>query len=134
MKRILALITVLCLTITSSVAFAATPNDAEVCADSIIASASISLNKRGIAYFNVVVYQEAKTIRVSSCRLQRLEGRSWVDAGTLSVPSLVRNNTQVYTTTEDYSGSCPSGYSYRLVVTYDIDGYTKSYTSNTASY
>ncbi len=134
MKRTLTLIAVLCLIFTSSVGFAAAPDNIAVCADSIIASASISLNNSGTAYFNVAVYQEADSIRVSSCRLQKLVDGKWISAGSLSVPSMIRTNTRVYTTTKDYSGNCPSGYSYRLVVTYNIDGYTKSYTSNPASY
>ena len=134
MKRIFCLIAMLCLLFTSSVAFAAAPDDIAVCADSIIASASVSLNTSGTAFFNVTVYQEAGSIRVSSCQLQKLVDGKWISAGSLSVPSMVRTNTRVYTTTKDYSGYCLSGYSYRLVVTYNVDGYTKSYTSNTASY
>lgn len=134
MKRTFSLIAMLCMLFTSSAAFAAAPDKIAVCADSIIASASVSLNTSGTAYFNVAVYQEADSIRVSSCRLQKLVDGKWINAGSLSVPSMVRTNTRVYTTTKDYSGNCSSGYSYRLVVTYNIDGYTKSYTSNTASY
>lgn len=134
MKRTFSLIAMLCILFTSSAAFAAAPDEIAVCADSIIASASVSLNTSGTAYFNVAVYQEADSIRVSSCRLQKLVDGKWINAGSLSVPSMVRTNTRVYTTTKDYSGNCSSGYSYRLVVTYNIDGYTKSYTSNTASY
>lgn len=134
MKRTFSLIAMLCMLFTSSAAFAAAPEKIAVCADSIIASASVSLNTSGTAYFNVAVYQEADSIRVSSCRLQKLVDGNWINAGSLSVPSMVRTNTRVYTTTKDYSGNCSSGYSYRLVVTYNIDGYTKSYTSNTASY
>lgn len=134
MKRTFSLIAMLCMLFTSSAAFAAAPDKIAVCADSIIASASVSLNTSGTAYFNVAVYQEADSIRVSSCRLQKLVDGKWINAGSLSVPSMVRTNTRVYTTTKDYSGNCSSGYSYRLVVTYNIDGYTKAYTSNTASY
>ena len=134
MKRTFSLIAMLCILFTSSVAFSGAPDEIAVCADSIIASASVSLNTSGTAYFNVAVYQEADSIRVSSCRLQKLVDGKWINAGSLSVPSMVRTNTRVYTTTKDYSGNCSSGYSYRLVVTYNIDGYTKSYTSNTASY
>lgn len=134
MKRIFALITVLCLILTTSVALASPDNDIATCADSIIAAASISLNSDGIAYFNVVVYHAAGTISVSSCSLQKLVNGKWTSAGTIAAPSYVRNNTNVYTTTKDYSSYCASGSSYRIIVTYNIDGYTKSYTSNSASY
>lgn len=135
MKRTFVLVTVLCLVFSCcSVALAAIEDEVATCADPIIASASISLNGSGIAYFNVTVYREAETIKVSSCSLQKLVNGSWISAGSLPVPSVVRVNTRVYSASKDYSNYCIDNFSYRIVVTYNIDGYTKSYTSNIASF
>ena len=136
MKRIITMVITLCLAILtfSRGALAETNNRVSVCADSVIISADVSLNVNGLAYFNVTVFDEAASIRVSLCKLQQLVNGKWVNVRNLAVPSYVATNDSVYTATKDYSDYCTSGHSYRLVATYNIDGYTKTYTSNTATY
>ena len=134
MKRSLALMVVLCVALLHcSSAFAAAKEEISVQADSIIATANVSLNTSGVASFSVTVYAKAGSIRVTSCRLQKYDN-GWVNVASLSVPSYVATNLYLYTTTMDYSSYCAAGGQYRIIATFNIDGYTKSYTSNSASY
>lgn len=134
MKRSLALMIVLCITLLPfASALAAVKDEIAPMADSIIATANVSLNSSGVASFSVTVYEKAGTIRVKSCRLQKYDN-GWVNAGTLSVPSYVATNLYIYSTTKDYSSYCSDGGKYRIIVTFNVDGYTKSYTSNSVSY
>ena len=71
---------------------------------------------------------------VFSCKLQIKNGSTWQDAGYLPVPNVVQQNTCVFYASANYANQLTSGNSYRVVVTYNIDGYTKSYTSNVITY
>lgn len=134
MKRSLALLVVLCLTLLHcSSALAATKEEISVQADSIIATANVSLNSDGVATFSVTVYDKAGSIRVTSCRLQKYDN-GWVNAGSIAAPSYVATNLFLYTTTKDYSSYCSAGGQYRIIATFNVDGYSKSYTSNIAFY
>lgn len=134
MKHSLALVVILCLTLLCcSSAFAATKDELSVQADSIIATANVSLNSSGVATFSVTVYDRAGSIRVTSCTLQKYEN-GWVNAGSITAPSYIATNLFLYATSKDYSSYCSAGGRYRIIATFDIDGYTKSYTSNAASY
>lgn len=134
MKRTLILFITICLMCASCIpAFAAVKDDASIQADAIIATANVSLNNSAVATLSVTVYEKASAIRVSSCKLQRKEGKVWVDKGDLPVPSDVAQGMYIYAATIDYSSYCKNG-TYRIIATFDIDGYTKAYASNATSY
>lgn len=62
------------------------------------------------------------------------EEGGWVDKGSLTVPDDVLHDVCVFSASVDYSDKLITGNTYRVIATYNIDGYVKSYTSNTLTY
>ena len=84
--------------------------------DGTVSTGSAYLNSSGKGIFRLTVKQEAAEIKVTSCYLYKKD-------------DTVAKNRKVYSATVDYSSSCTSGQTYYIKATFDIDGYTKTYTS-----
>ena len=82
----------------------------------------------------ITLKYEANSVYISNCSLQIKENGKWIFEEKLPTPQTVGSNTASYMTEYDYSSYLTSGGTYRIVVVYNIDGYTKSYTSNSISY
>lgn len=103
--------------------------------DGTVSTGSAYLNSSGKGIFRLTVKQEAAEIKVTSCYLYKKEkdnnGKEvFKKVATLDPPDTVAKNRKVYSATVDYSSSCTSGQTYYIKATFDIDGYTKSYTSS----
>lgn len=101
----------------------------DVFKDEHVASGSAYLNSKGKAIFKLTTTEEAAKIKVISCDLYKKSGNSSSKVQELDPPTTVAQNRSVYNATKDYSSYCTSGQTYYIVATFDIDGYTKSYTS-----
>lgn len=106
--------------------------------DGTVSTGSAYLNSSGKGIFRLTVKQEATEIKVTSCYLYKKEkdnnGKEvFKKVATLDPPDTVAKNRKVYSATVDYSSSCTSGQTYYIVATFDIDGYTKTYTSPTVT-
>ena len=102
--------------------------------DGTVSTGSAYLNSSGKGIFRLTVKQEATEIKVTSCYLYKKEkdnnGKEvFKKEATLDPPDTVAKNRKVYSATVDYSSSCTSGQTYYIKATFDIDGYTKTYTS-----
>ena len=128
MKRIcLIIIAVLILSIQMLPASA--DNRFEPFADSVVKSGSAYLNSSGKGIFNLTTKQDAAEIKVTSCTLYKKEGSTSSFEKSLDTPTTVAKNRSLYSATVDYSSHLTSGQTYYIVATFDIDGYTKTYTS-----
>lgn len=135
MKRTYIFCIAVCLLISISFsAYASEEEGVSVCSDLYINYAKAQFNSDGVVEFYVSIHGFADSIYVSGCRLQEKEGTTWVNKGNLAVPSDVLHNVCVYSASANYSDKLATGNTYRVIVTYNIDGYLKSYTSNTISY
>lgn len=99
--------------------------------DGTVSTGSAYLNSSGKGIFRLTVKQEAAEIKVTSCYLYKKDDgeETFKKVATLDPPDIVAKNRKVYSATVDYSSSCTSGETYYIKATFDIDGYTKTYTS-----
>lgn len=99
--------------------------------DGTVSTGSAYLNSSGKGIFRLTVKQEADEIKVTSCYLYKKDDgeETFKKVATLDPPDTVAKNRKVYSATVDYSSSCTSGETYYIKATFDIDGYTKTYTS-----
>ncbi len=95
-------------------------------------SAGLSASKSGSMTATTSVV--CKKIYVSAVRLQRKSGTSWIDVGSLPCPTTTSVNDDSFVATKSYSSYCTSGNTYRIIVTFNADGYAATATSNSASY
>lgn len=134
LKRLGVLFVVLILLNGCMSANAATNDSVEICADAYVASCGTFLSSTGNAQMIITLKYEANSVYISNCSLQIKENGKWIFEEKLPTPQTVGSNTASYMTEYDYSSYLTSGGTYRIVVVYNIDGYTKSYTSNSISY
>ncbi len=134
MKRYVALIVTLILCCLILPVSAAMPGYDDMCADTWVTGANTYLTAKGKVELFVSLNDIADCIYVSSCKVQRLCDGSWSNVTSLPVPPAVYYNTNSYLTSCDYSSAFTKGYTYRLIITYHIDGHSVSYTSNAVSF
>lgn len=127
MKRLTSFIMAVALIIicTSSVA--------EIMADPIFTTASISLSSSKTATFYARTKTIQESITVTSCKLYYYNGASWIYVCDLPVPSVQSTNASIYIASMDYSAGIASG-NYRLYVTFSADGHTISRYSNSRTF
>lgn len=122
MKRVAAFILVIILsmlTIHSVFASGIMPR-----ADEYYSDAGVAFTSAGLAVFTATTTFQFDTLSVTSCTLQVKDGGRWSQAGTLTPPSHVARNRFTYAAEKNYSSSCSSGNTYRIVATFNADGHT----------
>lgn len=133
MKRLVATFLIFILIFGSISAHAASIDNVQICADIWVAASNTYLSSEGTAQFFISLQDVANKIYISNCTLQIKVDGSWKSAGSIDTPPEVYYNVNSYATQYNYSAYLIDG-TYRIVVTYNIDGHTKSCTSNSVSY
>ena len=128
MKKLFAMILVLCAIISSTHAFAAINADPE------FASASITLTSGKLVVYSANLNREKESISVVSANLYReVAPDEWEFVCSLPVPSHVAHNASSYGAYVDCSAYIGTG-NYRVTATYDADGYQITRNSNERSF
>ena len=134
LKRFGLLLAILILLSGCISARAATNDSVQICADAYVSCSGTYLSTAGNVQMIITLKYQANSIFVSSCSLQIKDNGKWIYAETLPTPPAVGNNTASYMAEYDYSSYLTTGSTCRIVVVYNIDGYTKSCSSNAISY
>lgn len=132
MKKAVAIISIICLLISSVVAATAEAGITPY-SDECFRDAKVAINSSGKATFTATLKQRCNTIKISSCTLQKRVGDSWVFDKALTVPASASNTTR-YSKSKDYSTNMTSGVSYRVVAVFNADGTTVTATSGAITY
>lgn len=98
-------------------------------ADEYYSNAGVAFTSAGLVVFTATTAFQFQTLSVTSCTLQIKEGREWNKAASLTPPSLVAKNRFTYAAKKNYSSSCTSGNTYRIVAAFNADGQTITKTS-----
>lgn len=89
------------------------------------------LEEDGTAYVCVLTTHIAETISVNSCVLQCYDGGSWHTVCSISMPGTIENSMK-YVNTSNCAAACEAGNTYRITVSFLIDG-NKTNTYSSAS-
>lgn len=103
-------------------------------ADEVFVSTKVSLSSKIGATYVAQTKMLCSEIKITDCVLQVKEGSEWVDDTSLTPPSKIATNTNVYKATGSYSESCSSGNTYRLKVIFNADGHPLTAYSNSINY
>lgn len=95
-------------------------------------STSVRMSASGTASFSAAVRYPCN-ISVSSCTLQKQENGHWVFASSLTPPP-GKSNAIKYSAKKDYSSDMTSGFTYRIVATFEADGESVTATSGSIVY
>lgn len=127
MKRFTVSIIMICLL--PSMVGVTLASDIRPYADEHYSNAGVVFTSAGLAVFTATTAFQFQTLSVTSCTLQIKEGREWNKAASLTPPSLVAKNRFTYAAEKNYSSSCTSGNTYRIVAAFNADGQTITKTS-----
>lgn len=108
-------------------------SDVQLCADSEFAYAFASLSSSKSVTFSCTTYDEKGYIRITACWLQHKVGENWEGASSLSVPDVLRENTNTYGAYMDYSSAIGKG-TFRIAFTVEADGHAITRYSNERTY
>lgn len=133
-KRFCVFIIALFLLLGCTSAYAATRDDAQIFADQYVTGSNTYLSSTGNAQLFINLRYEADIVFVSSCTLQTKENGRWITEGSLAVPQEIGSDTASFFAVYDYSSYLSKSKTYRIIVTFNIDGYIKSCTSNSITY
>ena len=123
----------LTLVLCCSIICTATATIVDTCADAEFSSASASLSAKKTVTFSCLTNSEKKSIKITSCWLQKKDGTIWRFSKSLALPTVVASNTNTYGAWMDYSSSIGSG-TYRIGFIANADGHTVTRYSNERTY
>lgn len=132
MKKVVAIISIICLLISSAVAATAEAGITPY-SDECFRDAKVAISSSGRVTFTATLKYRCSTVEVTSCILQKKIGDNWTFAETLTVPESAAN-TMRYSKSKDYSSNMTSGVSYRVVAVFNADGTTRTATSGAITY
>lgn len=102
-------------------------------ADSEFDIASALLSTRKDVSFSCSTYEVKSTIKITSCWLQKKSGNNWVWVCSLTAPSTVAYNTDIYSALMDYSSKIGTG-TFRVGFTVNADGHAITRYSNSRTF
>ena len=106
---------------------------AEILADYVFNSATVSLNTSKSAVFSAETINEAESIKVTGVKLYKMVGGTWQFIQNLPAPSDESTNDIYFSASYDYSSYIGTG-NYRLKVTFTADGHSISRYSNSRTF
>lgn len=124
MKKIIALILMVCMVLNAGSVLAAPRADIK------FDSASISLTASRLAVYSANLNEQAGSVRVVSASLYYKTGNTWQYLRSLPVPSAVFTNAYTYGASISYASYFGGSGTYRITATFDADGYQVTRSSN----
>ena len=98
--------------------------DVMPCADEVFHRASATLYSDKWITYSCVVYDDAVTLKITSCWLQKKVDGSWVWQKSLPTGGVVGSNTDSIVYDVDYSSYITDAGTYRVGFTANADGHT----------
>lgn len=95
--------------------------------------ASALLSTRKDVSFSCSTYEVKSTIKITSCWLQKKSGNNWVWVCSLTAPSTVAYNTDIYSALMDYSSKIGTA-TFRTGFTVNADGHAITRYSNSRTF
>lgn len=103
-----------------------------ICANRIVSTSTVTLGTNGLASFSITLSEPVSTIKVTSVTLQRKnQSGNWEFAETLKAPTKTESNSPCYSENKTYDIS--HGYTYRIIVVFQIGSETYTSTSKGTS-
>ena len=132
MKKIIILLLSAVVLLFGVISYGNAENNMEHRASTIFTSTSAVLKSDKRCIYNCSTKNSCNSLSISSCYLECYISGEWVRISTLTPPSLVVSGT-AYTYSANYSSNIGTG-RYRVWVTFNADGHTKTFCSNEQTY